>query len=197
MTDTLDYYQGPAKYAMYGQEFMQEWFTYTYYKLSADLARNWHTAPYTTYITSSTWTVDYFLYMYNKIGKDYKWWYFNWKDNHEISEYVTEKKSFITLLVDSEPSGFAIVKNELGDSCNLEYFGLMQHVHGQGLGKKFLLDVMRLARYTRSNMWVYTTDLDHPAALPTYKTCGFKILQEKSVSEYYPITMIGDDNAKD
>jgi hypothetical protein len=197
MTEHLEPYQGPAKYAMYGQEFMQEWFTYTYYKLSATLNRAWDLTPCTTLTVSPKWTPDYFLYMYNKVGKDYKWWYFNWKEPKEVEEYLQEKKAFITLLVDGEPSGFAIVKNEDDDSCNLEYFGLMNHVHGRGLGKKFLLDIMRLASYSRNNIWVYTTDLDHPAALPTYKSCGFKVLQEKLVSEYYPITVIGDTNAKD
>ena len=63
MAEILEYYQGPAKYAMYGQEFMQEWFSYTYYKLSANLNKTWHQLPYTTYTVSSTWTVDYFLYL--------------------------------------------------------------------------------------------------------------------------------------
>lgn len=192
MSEALEPYYGPAKYAMFGKHIMQEWFTYTYYKLESDLNRIWHPTPFTTYNVSNSWTADYFLYLYNKIGKPYKWWYFNYKDKKEVEDYCKERKAFFTLMLNGEPSGFAIVKNDLGDSCNLEYFGLMSHVHGQGLGKKFLLDVMRQARYTRTKMWVYTTDLDHQAALPTYKSCGFKVLHEKAVSEYYPITVIGE-----
>ena len=192
MTEHLEPYQGPAKYAMYGREFMQEWYTYTYYKLEADLTQVWHAKPYTTYVTAGSWTVDYFLYLYNKVGKDYKWGYFNWRAHDNISQWLNDKKSLVTLLVGGEPSGFAIVKWEDNKSSNLEYFGLMDHVHGRGLGKKFLADVMRDARYARNRMWVYTTSSDHPAALPTYQKCGFKIVEQKLVAEYYPITCLGE-----
>lgn len=190
MSTLSKHYHDVARYAMYGKDIMQEWFTYRYYRLSADLNRPWHTQAYTDYILSSSWSYEYFSYMYNQVGHDYKWWYLNWRDPSEVKTYLNDNRSFISLITNGEPSGFAIIKNETNDRVNLDYFGLMKSVHGQGLGKRFLADIMRLVSYSKNAIWVYTTDLDHPAALPTYKSCGFKIFETRHVSEYYPVSII-------
>ena len=183
-------YQDSCRLAMYGSDIMEEWITFTYYKMNINLTDMvWEPSPKTTFFTASTWTNDYFLYLYNKVGKDFKWWYCNYMDTQELTDYldINNNKTFYTLLDNGEPSGFAIVKYDDSWDCNLEYFGLMPQSMGKGLGTKFLLDVMQQTRLTRKNMWLYTTSLDGSAALPNYQKCGFKIVEKKIVQEYYPI----------
>lgn len=190
MKYNISKFEGISRLGMYGKEFMEDWITYSYYRMAADLEKmEWSNVHRTRYILANSWSKDYFLYLYNRVGKDYRWWYGNYMDDNELEEYLTNPigRTFITLMDNGEPAGFGIIKFEDSWDCNLEYFGIVKQSMGKGLGKKFLLDVMQYARLTRKKMWLYTTSLDSPAALPNYQSCGFKIIEKKLVQEYYPI----------
>lgn len=175
--------------------------SYTYYKLIASLSdvdifssyRNAHI------FVARSWTPEYFLWCYNTIGHDYKWWYFNYKTDLELYEYLNDPtREYLTFMNEGKPSGIAIIKYEddpaglpqamygIESMCNLEYFGLFPDSIGRGVGKQFLDSCLAQAALRATKMWVYTTSLDHPAALRTYKSVGFQITERRIVYEYFP-----------
>lgn len=174
--------------------------SYTYYKLIASLSdvdifssyRNAHI------FVARSWTPEYFLWCYNTIGHDYKWWYFNYKTDLELYEYLNDPtREYLTFMNEGKPSGMAIIKYEddpaglpslddIDSMCNLEYFGLFPDSIGKRVGKQFLDSCLTQAALRATTMWVYTTSLDHPAALRTYKSVGFQITERRIVYEYFP-----------
>ena len=174
--------------------------SYTYYKLITSLSdvdifsayRNGHI------FVARSWTPEYFLWCYNTIGHDYKWWYFNYKTDLELYEYLNDPtREYLTFMNEGKPSGMAIIKYEddsaglpslddIDSMCNLEYFGLFPDSIGKGVGKQFLDSCLTQAALRATTMWVYTTSLDHPAALRTYMSVGFQITERRIVYEYFP-----------
>ena len=174
--------------------------SYTYYKLITSLSdvdifsayRNGHI------FVARSWTPEYFLWCYNTIGHDYKWWYFNYKTDVELYEYLNDPtREYLTFMSEGKPSGMAIIKYEnnpeglpslddIDSMCNLEYFGLFPDSIGKEVGKQFLDSCLSQAALRATTMWVYTTSLDHPAALRTYKSVGFQITERRIVYEYFP-----------
>ena len=90
--------------------------SYTYYKLAVNLRdldpfmmidrsmeSNVHIAQ--------KWTPEYFLWLYNAVGRDYKWWYYNSKTDAELHDFLNDpKKQYITLMHDGCPAGMAMIK---------------------------------------------------------------------------------------
>jgi len=191
-------YVGPCKYV--SKPTHQTWISYTYYRLEADLKDYLDTSVLLSrnesIIFAPSWTNEYFLFLYNTVGKNHKWWYMNYESTEKLTEYLTSnKKQYMTLMDEGQPAGFAIIKHDIDKEkpANLEYFGLMPHAIGKGLGKKFLHDclVYSNAKY----MWLYTTSFDHPAARPAYQKAGFDIVERRNVSEYYPTEVIENEHS--
>lgn len=178
------HYQGPYRYGMYGRDVIEKWVSYDYYKLSIDLNTRQTFLPSNEILISNRWTKDYFLYLYNKVGNDYNWWYANYMENVELDTFLSGNKSFITLISNGEPAGFCIINF---DNNNIEYFGLLPDFINQGLGECFLNNCVAHAAQKTDKLWLYTTNFDHPRALATYKSVGFNIVEHRTVSEYYPV----------
>ena len=61
-------------------------------------------------------------------------------------------------------------------SIEIAYFGLLREFLGRGLGGHLLTQaVQRAWEAGASRVWVHTSTLDHPAALPNYLKRGFKV----------------------
>ena len=59
-------------------------------------------------------------------------------------------------------------------------FGLLRPFFGQGLGGHLLSVAVRRAFERGANrVWLRTTTLDHPHALPNYQARGFRIVREE------------------
>lgn len=171
----------------------QTWTTYTYYRLEADLDSidlDITPAFRDNFMVARSWSKEYFEFLYNTVGKDYSWWYMNYKSGEEIDEYLnSDAREYITLMQDGQPAGFAVLTYER-ETCNLSYFGMMPYFVGKGIGRLFLHDCLLQASYSSKNAWVYTTSKDHPAALPLYKSIGFSVVEEKQMNEYYPTEVL-------
>lgn len=60
------------------------------------------------------------------------------------------------------------------DSVEIAYFGIVAAEFGRGLGKHLLSHAVREAwALGPSRVWLHTCTLDHPNALPNYRTRGF------------------------
>ena len=60
----------------------------------------------------------------------------------------------------------------------------------KGIGTYFLGEMIEEARglgFGHTNFWVYTTNRDHPAALPVYKKVGFQLTRTYTDYEYIPL----------
>ncbi len=63
-------------------------------------------------------------------------------------------------------------------SFEIAYFGLLPPYVGQGLGKYLLSEAAARAWTLQpSRVWLHTSTLDHPAALPNYLARGFSIFR--------------------
>jgi len=193
-------YQGPFRFGPLWnnqQEIDQTWTTYSYYKLEADLNNIDITISVREeFAVASSWTEEYFKFMYSTVGRAYGWWYMNYKSDEILHEYLNcSNRKYITLMQDGQPAGFSILTS--GEKmCNLSYFGILPRFAGQGLSRRFLKSCLTEASYEASKIWVYTTSLDHPAALPLYKSVGFSLVETKSISEYFPTHALQDHWSK-
>jgi hypothetical protein len=177
------------RHAMYGKDIAKELVPITYYylrlrdkpnsfnpKLGIDLIRGCIISP------------DFFLYMYNRIGKKYDWFYANEWTKEQLDEYVTSHR-FVIFMMDGEPVGMCAYMVESSLSVNIAYFGLVDGYVGQSLGHKFLQDCISFIwmQYDPESIWLYTTSKDHPNALRTYKKAGFMIEKVDHRHEYFPL----------
>jgi len=76
-------------------------------------------------------------------------------------------------LIDPVASGFSRTF-----SVEIAYFGLLPAYVGRGLGKYLLSEAAARAWTLQpSRVWLHTSTLDHPAALPNYLARGFSIFR--------------------
>lgn len=121
-------------------------------------------------------TPELYRSCYRTVGAAYHWrdrW--NWSDA-EIQAHVGQPE--ITLYVAEQRERFAgwyeLRRVPEDDSVEIAYFGLAPDAIGRGLGKHLLSCAVRDAWASGpSRVWVHTCTLDHPHALPNYRTRGF------------------------
>ena len=85
------------------------------------------------------------------------------------------------------PVGYFELESQSGDQIELAYFGLLPAFIGHGLGSELLAGAIGVA-WARgpSRLWVHTCTLDHPRALPTYRSHGFRIFKTEERVEQLP-----------
>lgn len=88
--------------------------------------------------------------------------------------------------LDGQPAGyFEIERQEQGRQVELVYFGLLPAFIGRGLGGWLLDQALAQAwAWGPERVWVHTCSLDHPGALDTYRSRGFRVFEvEESVED--------------
>lgn len=132
--------------------------------------------------------VDFYKYLYNKVGQAHKWVDRNLMPEKELKLILNDPLVEVHVLYDSgAPAGFAELDFRTDSVCELAYFGLLPNFLGKGLGKYFLGWAIRRAWSKEINrLWVHTCEWDHPAALTTYEKAGFEIYDKKEVLQRLP-----------
>lgn len=75
---------------------------------------------------------------------------------------------------DGADAGLLELDFRKGRECELAFLGLVPELAGQGHGRWFLAEALRLAwRDGVARVHVHTCTLDHPAALAAYRRAGF------------------------
>lgn len=144
-----------------------------------------------TNIIYGNWTPEYFLYLYNMVGRDWCWFEKNQMPRDDLTNYVRSCEYKTTLLHDGQPAGMGMFTNE-ATGPELLYFGLFPDATGRGLGKWYLQSIL----YAASDMWpnqsmqVETCILDSVAALPCYKSVGFVLENEYDFEQYIPTSVL-------
>ena len=126
--------------------------------------------------------------LYQEVGAAYHWVdRLPWTDA-EITAYLSDPSvSLWVLTLDGEVAGYFELRNTTDESVEIAYFGLRPGFYGRGLGGYLLTGAAERAFDSgATRVWLHTSTLDHPSALPNYLKRGFTPYR----SEEYEVTPI-------
>ena len=121
-------------------------------------------------------------FLYTEVGRLHRWFdRLDWTDA-QIRAHLGDPAVRLWLLtVQSEPAGYFELRREADGTVEIAYLGLMHPFQGRGLGGHLLTVATRQAwALDTSRVWVHTSTLDHPAALPNYLNRGFSIVRSEN-----------------
>ena len=85
------------------------------------------------------------------------------------------------------PAGYFELEAQGGSEVELAYFGLLPTFIGRGLGSELLATAIERAWQLEPNrVWLHTCSLDHPRALETYQSHGFRPYKTEEAMEQLP-----------
>lgn len=118
----------------------------------------------------------FYRFLYREVGHAYHWTRrLSWSDAEIVAFLSRPSVTLLVLYVSGTPAGYCEL-NAAGDEPGTEVstLGLIGHFHGRGLGKHLLsAGVQRAFDDGAERIWVLTTSLDSPHALPNYRARGF------------------------
>ncbi len=112
--------------------------------------------------------------IYREVGEQHHWIdRREWTDEQIGSHLRRTDLSVWLMSASQEPAGyFELVKT--GSSIEIAYFGLRPAFIGGGLGRALLSAAIERAWESGADrVWLHTSTLDHPSALPNYLKRGF------------------------
>ena len=113
--------------------------------------------------------------LYQEVGAAYHWVdRLPWTDA-EITAYLSDPHvSLWVLTLDGEVAGYFELRKTADESVEIAYFGLRPGFYGRGLGGYLLTGAAERAFDSGAKrVWLHTSTLDHPSALPNYLKRGF------------------------
>jgi GNAT superfamily N-acetyltransferase len=116
--------------------------------------------------------------LYTEVGRQYHWTdRLPWTDD-DIRAYLRDPAVSLWLLtVDGVPAGYFELRRN-GTDTEIAYFGLRPAFTGRGLGAQLLTEAVERAWAAgATRVWLHTSTLDHPAALPNYLKRGFTVFK--------------------
>ena len=138
-------------------------------------------------IASQRPTVAYYRFLYNSVGRDYRWLSRRKLSDDALASIIQDPLNELHVLhVDGTPAGFAELDRRQSNEIELTQFGLIADFIGQGLGKWFLQwTIDRVWSYGPSRFWLHTCSLDHAAALPNYTRAGFSEYKQERIQREF------------
>jgi GNAT superfamily N-acetyltransferase len=120
--------------------------------------------------------------LYSEVGREYHWVdRLAWTDD-EIRAYLGDPALELWVLrVGGETAGYFELRQYADAAVEIAYFGLLPAFVGRGFGR-FLLTraVERAWARGAARVWVHTSSLDHPSALPNYLARGFSVWKQET-----------------
>jgi RimJ/RimL family protein N-acetyltransferase len=101
-----------------------------------------------------------------------------WSDDQWTEELTQPGIRTWLALVDGTVAGFAELSAEPTGDVGIVVFGLVPEFWSKGFGAAFLTLVTQTAwrlNTPTTRVWLQTSSLDHPHALPNYQARGFRI----------------------
>ena len=119
--------------------------------------------------------LHFYRYLQYRTGLEWHWVARLRLSDDKLAKIIHDPDTAIHVLyLGGAPAGLIELHTSKDKTVNLEYFGMMSHAHGKGLGRWFLLQALEAAwESSPSKVTVNTCTLDHPAALPLYQKLGF------------------------
>ena len=124
---------------------------------------------------------SFWRYLYTEVGRQYRWVdRLPWSAD-EIRAYLADPAVSLWLLtVQGAPAGYFELRRGSDSGIEIAYFGLLPEFTGRGLGGFLLTTAAERAwDLGASRVWLHTSSLDHPAALPNYLKRGFTIFKRE------------------
>jgi GNAT superfamily N-acetyltransferase len=110
------------------------------------------------------------------IGRPYNWPSQNW-DDERWDQFLTGGEYRHWFAVGQGTRiGLLTLANAGSPETEIDTFGLLPAYVGKGYGARFLTLACELAWRLNpglSRLWLHTSTIDHPSALPNYLGCGF------------------------
>ena len=134
-------------------------------------------------------TVAFYRFLYHTAGEEWLWGDRRRMDDETLAAKIGRATTHIMVLYrDGTPAGFYELDDAAGiggeEAVALNYFALLPHAIGGGLGSWMLDHAIADAGSRRRPLLVDTCSLDHPHALENYRARGFAIHREED--EIYP-----------
>lgn len=136
-----------------------------------------------TVLKANSVTTSFYRYLYDAVGRSWRWTDRKILADNQLREILSDKNVWIYVLYFSgSPIGFFELDARQDETIDIAYFGLMPDFIGQGLGRWLLNQAIQKAWERKPDrLTVNTCTLDHPSALPLYKSFGFKTYKIKTV----------------
>lgn len=111
-----------------------------------------------------------------RIGRPHAWPSLGWSDQQWDAYTAGPARRFWALRHAGEAAGLADAELQAGGDVEITTFGLVPEAVGRGIGAFALTLAVRAAWALpgTSRVWLHTSDLDHPHALPNYLARGFR-----------------------
>jgi GNAT superfamily N-acetyltransferase len=118
---------------------------------------------------------SFWRYLYTEVGRQYRWVdRLPWSDD-DVRSYLSDPAVALWVMwVAGAPAGYFELRRDDSGSVEIAYFGLLNDFTGRGLGGHLLTEAVEQAwALEATRVWLHTSTLDHPAALPNYLRRGF------------------------
>ena len=125
---------------------------------------------------------SFWRYLYTEVGRDHHWIdRLPWTDD-AIRRYLDGPGTTLWVMwIRGAPAGYFELNADSSGGVEIAYFGLLKAYTGRRLGGPLLTEAVERAWATgASRVWVHTSTLDHPAALPNYLKRGFKAFHSET-----------------
>ena len=121
-------------------------------------------------------------FMWQKVGQGF------WTERADWSEQQWQERiglinvAFFVGYSQGEPVGCFELRL-IDKEVKIEGFGLIAAYRGEGFGHSMLTHAIEKSlSFGADRIWLETATDDHPAALPLYKSQGFKVFQEQPLT---------------
>ena len=123
----------------------------------------------------------FWRFLYTEVGGRYQWVdRLDWTEQ-EITTYLNDPAVSLWLLtVSGAPAGYFELRRDDDGAFEIAYFGLLQAFTGRGFGGYLLTEAAERAwALGATRVWLHTSTLDHPGALPNYVKRGFRVFRSE------------------
>jgi GNAT superfamily N-acetyltransferase len=124
---------------------------------------------------------------WTRIGAPHGWWRrAKWSDEEWLARLAPPEVHGWLARIGGEVAGYLELETEADGVVGITFFGLVPEFVGKGFGGAFLTDATRLAWSLDTpdgkpvrRVWLQTSSVDHPNALPNYEARGFRIFRRE------------------
>jgi GNAT superfamily N-acetyltransferase len=120
--------------------------------------------------------IDDYRQLFRRIGQHWLWFSRLVLSDEKLAAILQDEAVELYAVVDDIGAEIGMVELDFREAgqCELAFIGLLPELAGRGHGRWLLGETLRLAwREGIRRVHVHTCTLDHPAALPAYRSAGF------------------------
>jgi GNAT superfamily N-acetyltransferase len=120
--------------------------------------------------------VDAYRQLFRRVGKHWLWFSRLVMSDEDLARIIQDEAVELFVVIDDVGAEIGMLELDFRQAgeCELAFIGLVPELVGRGHGRWLMGETLRLAwRDGVRRVHVHTCTLDHPAALPAYRSAGF------------------------